>query len=71
MNKNKEIWIESTKYGRSHVMKIGSDWGCTRGFLKADYKKLYNVVSAAVKDLWPDVVINPWMDEEPGTPDID
>lgn len=70
--KNKrEIWIETTNcFDGTTVFKIGTDWGCDVGFRKNERLKVFEALKKAMTELYPNAVVNPWTDDEPGTPDF-
>ncbi len=70
--KIKEIWIEShANSDHTTTIKIGTEWGCLNGFNKKDRKAVFEAVSRAMHELYPEAKINPWTDAEPGTPDFE
>lgn len=70
--KNEEIWIESTTNccDGTTVFKIGTDWGCGVGFKKNARKKVFEALKKAMSEVCPNATINPWLDDEPGSPDF-
>lgn len=70
-NKTNEIWIETCENRDNTVtFNIGTDWGCTVGFKKNARKKVFEALKKAMSEICPNAVINPWTDDEPGTPDF-
>ena len=67
-----EIWIETTENSCDGTTKfqIGTDWHNSRGFRKNQRQKVFEALKKAMNELYPDAVVNPWIDDEPGTPDF-
>lgn len=70
-NKKNEIWIETRQnLDGTYTFNVGSDWGCLRGFTKAGRKKVFEALKKAMSEAYPTAEINPWSDDEPGSPDF-
>lgn len=70
--KKREIWIETRERQNGTVtFSVGTDWGCVTGFGRNTRKKVFNAIKNAMTELYPDAVVNPWIDDKPGTADFD
>lgn len=70
--KNNEIWIETCKnIDGTFTFNVGTEWGCTVGFKKNARKKVFEALKKAMNEVCPKAIVNPWIDDEYGTPDFE
>ena len=67
-----EIWIETTENicDGTTSFHIGTDWFNSSGFSKNQRQKVFEALKKTMNELYPNAAINPWKDDEPGTPDF-
>lgn len=66
----KEIWIQ--REDESNDLTISGDWGGGPGpnhFTKAEAYTIFECVREALHSKFPNLVVNPWADDEHGTLD--